>query len=63
MLKDFADFDVTAVFLSSLLFATQNSDILIRVFMQEQWIGTLNWGRVKCKVVPVHAMNEDGEVI
>jgi len=63
MLRDFADFDVTAVFLSPLLFDAQNSDIRIRVFMQDQWIGTLNWGSVKCKVVPVHAMNEYGEFI
>ena len=41
MLKDFADFDMTAVFLSPLLFATQNSDIPIQVCMQEQWIRTL----------------------
>jgi len=63
MLKDIADFDVIGVFLSPLLFATQNSDIPIPGFMHEQWVVTLDWGRVKCKVVPLHAMNEHGEFI
>ena len=48
--------------LCPLLFVTQNSDIPIRGFLQEQQIGTLIWGRVKWKVVPVCPTNEYGDV-